>query len=54
MAASQVRQVDQLKASVLVLFLSAVCQSLRIVSFSVTQLPGPAPHCRLGTPTAHR
>ncbi|KAF6254779.1 PAP2 superfamily C-terminal-domain-containing protein [Scenedesmus sp. NREL 46B-D3] len=31
-----------------------VCQSLRILSFSATQLPGPAPHCHAGTPTATR
>ena len=32
----------------------AVCQSLRIVSFLVTQLPAPNYHCRLGQPTAVR
>jgi hypothetical protein len=32
----------------------AVCQSLRILSFSSTQLPGPAPHCHAGTLTATR
>lgn len=31
-----------------------VCQSLRILSFSSTQLPGPAPHCHAGTLTATR
>jgi hypothetical protein len=36
------------------LFPFAVCQSLRILSFSSTQLPGPAPHCHAGTLTATR
>jgi hypothetical protein len=30
----------------------AACQLCRIISFSVTQLPAPAPHCRPGAPTA--
>jgi sphingomyelin synthase-related protein 1 len=30
----------------------AVCQSLRILSFSVTQLPAPNYHCRTPEPTA--
>lgn len=30
----------------------AVCQSLRILSFSSTQLPGPALHCHGDQPTA--
>lgn len=29
-----------------------MCQSLRILSFSVTQLPGPNYHCRLPELTA--
>ncbi len=32
----------------------AVCQVLRIISFTVTQLPGPNYHCRGGEPTAVR
>ena len=32
----------------------AVCQVLRIVSFTLTQLPGPNYHCRGGEPTAVR
>lgn len=32
----------------------AVCQGLRILSFTVTQLPGPNYHCRGGTSTAVR
>lgn len=32
----------------------AVCQMLRIISFTVTQLPGPNYHCRGGEPTAVR
>ena len=32
----------------------AVCQMLRIVSFTLTQLPGPNYHCRGGEPTAVR
>ncbi len=32
--------------------LAAACQSLRILSFLSTGLPGPAPHCRLGKSTA--
>ncbi len=32
----------------------AVCQALRIVTFSVTQLPGPSYHCRAGEATAVR
>ena len=31
---------------------AAVCQSLRIASFTVTQLPAPNYHCRLPEPTA--
>ncbi|CAL5223650.1 g6194 [Coccomyxa viridis] len=31
-----------------------VCQMLRIISFTVTQLPGPNYHCRGGEPTAVR
>ena len=34
--------------------LAAVCQALRILSFTVTQLPGPNYHCRAGTTTAVR
>ena len=34
--------------------LCAVCQMLRIISFTVTQLPGPNYHCRGGEPTAVR
>ena len=33
---------------------SAVCQVLRMLSFSFTQLPGPSYHCRAGEPTAVR
>lgn len=33
---------------------SAVCQALRILSFTSTQLPGPSYHCRGGEPTAVR
>ena len=29
-----------------------MCQSLRIISFTVTQLPAPNYHCRLPEPTA--
>lgn len=32
----------------------AVCQTLRIASFTVTQLPGPNYHCREGESTAVR
>ena len=32
----------------------AVCQALRIISFTVTQLPGPNYHCRGGELTAVR
>ena len=32
----------------------AVCQTLRILSFSVTQLPAPNYHCHLGKPTSVR
>ena len=32
----------------------AVCQALRIITFSVTQLPGPSFHCRASSPTATR
>ena len=32
----------------------AVCQALRIISFTVTQLPGPNYHCRGGEATAVR
>jgi hypothetical protein len=32
----------------------AVCQALRIVTFSVTQLPGPSFHCRAAEPSARR
>lgn len=32
----------------------AACQVLRIITFSVTQLPGPSFHCRAGAATAHR
>lgn len=31
-----------------------VCQALRIVTFSVTQLPGPSFHCRASEPGARR
>ncbi|KAK2077402.1 hypothetical protein QBZ16_004247 [Prototheca wickerhamii] len=30
----------------------SICQCLRIISFTVTQLPAPNYHCRLGEPTA--
>jgi hypothetical protein len=30
----------------------AACQLCRVASFTVTQLPAPAPHCRLGAPSA--
>jgi hypothetical protein len=33
---------------------AAVCQALRIVTFTVTQLPGPSYHCRAGQETAQR
>ncbi|GFR43190.1 hypothetical protein Agub_g4182 [Astrephomene gubernaculifera] len=36
------------------LMVLVVCQALRIVTFSVTQLPGPSFHCRAGEPTARR
>jgi len=29
-------------------YVPAVCQALRIITFSVTQLPGPSFHCRAG------
>lgn len=32
----------------------AVCQALRITTFTVTQLPGPSFHCREGEATATR
>lgn len=32
----------------------AACQALRIISFTVTQLPAPNYHCRDGEPTAVR
>jgi sphingomyelin synthase-related protein 1 len=31
-----------------------VCQALRIITFSVTRLPGPSFHCRAGEPFATR
>ncbi len=34
--------------------LAAACQILRIISFTVTQLPAPNYHCRLGKDTAVR
>lgn len=33
---------------------AAVCQTLRIISFTSTQLPGPSPHCHEGAPTSVR
>lgn len=36
------------------LMVLVVCQALRIVTFSVTQLPGPSFHCRAGEASAHR
>jgi len=36
------------------LMVLVVCQGLRIISFSVTQLPGPSFHCRAGELTATR
>ncbi|GIM17430.1 hypothetical protein Vretimale_19969 [Volvox reticuliferus] len=36
------------------LMVLVVCQALRIVTFSVTQLPGPSFHCRANEPTARR
>ncbi|KAG2429220.1 hypothetical protein HXX76_010990 [Chlamydomonas incerta] len=36
------------------LMVLVVCQALRIVTFSVTQLPGPSFHCRASEPTARR
>ncbi|GJP31249.1 hypothetical protein CLOM_g23334 [Closterium sp. NIES-68] len=35
-----------------VLTVFVICQTLRVLSFTATQLPGPAPHCRQGSPTA--
>ena len=35
-------------------FPGTVCQALRILSFTVTQLPGPNYHCHLGEATAVR
>jgi hypothetical protein len=36
------------------LMVLVICQSLRIISFTVTQLPAPNYHCHLGEPTAVR
>mmetsp|Transcript_4560 Transcript_4560/g.9816 ORF Transcript_4560/g.9816 Transcript_4560/m.9816 type:complete len:436 (-) Transcript_4560:771-2078(-) len=36
------------------LMVLVVCQALRIITFSVTQLPGPSYHCRASEPTATR
>lgn len=36
------------------LMVLVVCQALRIITFTVTSLPGPAHHCRLGESTATR
>ncbi|GLC41044.1 hypothetical protein PLESTB_000949300 [Pleodorina starrii] len=36
------------------LMVLVVCQVLRIITFSVTQLPGPSFHCRANEPTAQR
>ncbi len=36
------------------LFSRAVCQVLRCITFTSTQLPGPSYHCRAGEPTAKR
>ncbi|EFJ40981.1 hypothetical protein VOLCADRAFT_84244 [Volvox carteri f. nagariensis] len=36
------------------LMVLVVCQALRIVTFSVTQLPGPSFHCRANAPSARR
>lgn len=41
-----------LDTSVMLPHADAVCQSLRILSFSVTQLPAPNYHCRTPEPTA--
>lgn len=37
-----------------ILMVLVACQALRILSFSVTQLPGSSHHCRLPEPTARR
>jgi hypothetical protein len=37
-----------------ILVVLSACQALRIISFSVTQLPAPNYHCRAGEETAKR